>query len=459
MQRIRSTFPRQDRDSGLTLIELIVAVAVLALITAGVSSTVVTVLSSTTDSKARVAAANLASAEIDLARSYKDVFAVISRADVVPVSGIDYRIDRDVAWVSNTGADVTCNASGGALQYKRVNVTVSWKSQSGEDKSARADTIITPGSRINDPLTGTIQISVKTASGSGNDDVVVSAVPVSGGAAITTVIPRTDADGCSYILKVKPGGYRVKIVKTGNVDADDNASPTRDVAVVAGTSAAAAFGFDRPATYTPVYVPTPTPTVSIGTPKLPSNFELSFLSTYKPVVRTGAAAPVKLFPWTTGYHGVPGRYAGATTSGECTVGDPGAWAPDETSSPPRVGARLASATAAPGESTDLSVPIGVVRVAGGLSGTYLFAVQEIAPRLPGEPKCSTSVTYNYGAIASTGSGTATIYLPFGTWKIYSATSATASKSLVPATKVTVLSGGQTENGSNTVTLDPRQVSS
>ena len=120
----------------------------------------------------------------------------------------------------------------------------------------RADAALAPGTRINDPSYGTILVSVLGADGTGRSAVTVRVTPESGGggAAITDTIDPTDADGCSYVLKVSPGKYKIEVEKSGYIDFNQVTVPSyiqQDIA--AGSTFTAGFQYDAAGTFTLKY--------------------------------------------------------------------------------------------------------------------------------------------------------------------------------------------------------------
>ncbi len=98
-----------------------------------------------------------------------------------------------------------------------------------DDATVRTYTVIDPKNRINDPTKGTILVSVLGGSGAGSAGVTVTATPASpanGATALAKAPLPTDAQGCTYILKVTPGNYNVTVSRAGYVDVAQNATST-----------------------------------------------------------------------------------------------------------------------------------------------------------------------------------------------------------------------------------------
>ncbi|GHD47192.1 hypothetical protein D9V29_05745 [Mycetocola manganoxydans] len=461
MQHASSKIGQDNHDGGLTLIELVVAMMVFAMIAVGVSMSITGVLTMTSDSRARVAATNLAASEIDLARSYDDVFKVLSRTETKTVDNTPFTVKRSISWVSTAGTDVSCSTAGGALQYKRVNVTVTWPGNTSA--KVRSDTILTPGSRINEPTTGTILVSVKGASGEGTPGVVVSAAATAGGGPVTTTAPKTDSDGCSYLLKVVPGTYNVSLSKADHVDNLHNPSPTQPVTVLAGQSTAVLFAYDTAATYNVKYAAMPTPVSPLPGPIIvPSTMDVSIFGGDTPVVRD-LSSTLKLYPQTAGYQMVTGAFAVETATKPCTVVDPTSWLDDVSVTPPKIGHLPSLVGTVPPTPVDISVPVGVVTIKGDTTAArWLFAERVISGADPssGRPACMQPVTHKFGsAVIPSGVGnTVTVGLPFGAWKFYSSTHADGRSPLwLNTSRVTVQTSAQPAPGSSVFTLDPRSV--
>ncbi|NMR20160.1 prepilin-type N-terminal cleavage/methylation domain-containing protein [Cellulomonas fimi] len=453
MTHLRRRLANAQAEDGMSLIEVMMAMLIFAVISTGVIYTMMSVLSVGRDSRARQVASNLASGEIDLARDIDDLFDLVP-VDRAPVTlnGDVFRVKVSPQWVSDPGLDFSCGGSaggsGGALRYKRVNVTVTWDNMRPGTEPVRMDTVIGPKERINDPALGTILVSVLNAAGTGNQGVTVTTTPSTG-----TAVAPTDSQGCTYVLKVPPGSYDVKVSKADNVDAGQSATPASAITVQAGASTSVGFQLDRAARYTARlatnYVPAAGESV-----RLPTDLKTTFWNTYDIYGRTpdtgsGTASQVfRLHPYTSGYQ----AYAG-----ECDSGDPGQWPAEKVSGQQWEGVRDPAKAADPGSAVDIDVPMGIVRVKGGGSGSYLKAVSE-AP-FAGLPGCAATVTYTYGSVLS-GAPT-TIALPYGTWKLYRGSSTSSMTSLVGPGELELPPAGVPSRSEidpgGVVRLDPRVV--
>jgi Tfp pilus assembly protein PilV len=433
-------------DEGVSLVEVLVAMMVFTMIALGVGASLLILVRMTEDTRSRLVASNLATTEIDYVRGFDDPFAVVNKTTDRTVSGKKYTVARSTSWVEISGADVACGSGGGIMRSKRVNVTVTWAGMLSTTKPVRSDTLISPDDRINDPSLGTIRVSALTAAGTGSAGVTVAVSP-----ALATAPPATDADGCSYALKVKPGTYTVTLSRAGSVDSAQNASPSKTLEVTAGGSVAAQFQFDYSATFALRYASN----YSGAAPRLPENLNTSFLSTYGLYVQSGRQSQATLHPFTGGYAVIAGKYAAPIPGNNgCVSVDPAAW-PAATVGGVALAAGLRNPNvgAAAGGQASMDIPMGVVSVKT-TAERYVFAVPATPPAAANAPSCAVNTTYSFGKLAA---GTQVLALPFGTWTFTTSTSSNGSSpSTVAQTDISVLSNTAPQiSGSNVTTLDPR----
>lgn len=437
---------REQDDAGFTLVEVIVSMVIFMIIITGFLYTMTASLVATRDTRARVVAANLASQQIDLLRDTGSVFAVTntSHDHVIQVNTDTFSVDVSASWQTASGATASCEAGAatGALSYKRISVEVSWGDD--DERSVFSDTAIAPASKINDPTLGTVLVGVVNSAGTAVSGATVSLSPSGGVASVAT-----DSDGCAYLLKVPAGTYTVTVSKTGYVSEQHAPSPTADVIVTAGSSSRASFAYDQAATYALTYagnVP--------GTVNIPNNLTTSFVSTYGSSQFTATnSAKTKsyaLYPIPSGYSVLPGSYAETPGSPatSCLSPDPSEWA----DAPGKVGLRPEPVAGTPGSTVPVAVPMGVVRLSNANgTGSHLKAVYDVAsPGAGGDPGCAAGMTYTFGSVVS--SNSATIALPYGTWKLYRGDSSAQTSGV--SSGISVVTGG-TMASSNRVVVDPR----
>lgn len=442
MRSIRARLRAASSDDGMTLVEVMVAMFVFAILSTMVLSTLLQVVTLNRASQSQHVAANLAASEIDLAHDSPDLFTLLDATRTQVVNGVTFRVSRETEWVSDTAADAACGTGGGNLRFKRVNVTVTWDGMPERMAPVRADTVVDPAERLNDPAKGTILVSVIDASGVGVAGTTVTLTATSEGAPVPS--STTDAQGCAYFLQVSRGVYDVTIAKTSYIGVALETSPRkRDVSVQAGTTSSIGFQYDRQATLTA--------TVAQGQRgvRLPNNLPLTFISTYgvatQPLTTTTGLTTsttstptrftIQVHPRVT-YRLLAGNY-GRDTGAECTAPDPTAW-PEATV----LGIGLAEGvapelSAAPSSTVALDIPMGLVRI----DRTANALQARPAPAGIGDPTCAATLVHSFGNVAA---GT-TIALPYGSWQLTSTSGAVLA---------TVTSPGSYALG--VARLDPRQ---
>lgn len=452
MIRIRTLLARVQRDdAGMSLVEVLVALVIFAVISLGVGASLLTVTRMTEDIRSRQVATNLATSELDLARAAEDPFSIVNGSRTATVAGNTYTITRSTSWVETSGADVGCGTGTGKLQSKRVNVTVTWNGRLNTTQPVRSDTLISPDTRINDPSLGTIRVLVLNVKGTGSAGVAVTVTPTSGGAVLEEQPAATDTDGCSYALKVSPGTYRVAISRADSVDTLQQAAPNTTVVVTAGGSVAAQFQYDYTAKFNLVYASNaPAPT-----PRLPENLDTTYLSTLSPFVDSGRKTQASLHPLPSGYSGIAGRYiAPVAGNAGCVSVDPLAW-PAATVNNVNLaaGTRPEAVAANAQQQVTMNIPMGVVTVKHNATA-YLTAVSATAPASAADPGCANGMTYTFGQVLT--NGTTTIALPYGSWTLYTHSTPSGTKTPVSTSNLGIVGSllGALLGG-NVITLDPR----
>lgn len=441
---------RREDDDGFTIIEVVIAMMVFAVVALGVAYSTLTTIRMTGDARAREVAANLAAGEVDALRAAADPFTVYDATRTVTVDGNAYIVTRRAGWVSATGTSSGCGTGTGTLLYKRVNVAVSWAGRLNTASAAHADTILAPNSRINDPGYGSVLVSVLAADGTGSAGASVSLTPTSGGAPVSAPIPATDADGCAYAFKVAPGTYRVGISRAGSVDQVQQTAPTASVTVNKGEAVSASFTYDYASRLTVRYAPDAAPA-----PYLPAALEVSYFSASGLYRVAGLPAVVSLYPFGSGYTAVAGSYVPpAGSSAGCVSVDPGAWKAGTVSGKSlAAGSRLPATAAAPSGSATIDVPMALLAVTGAGSTTVRVTSAVAAPTT-GDPGCAVPMNYTYTSLPP--SGEATLAVPYGSWAVEEQTG--AGWVAVPPNRLAVPTNAAGPAVTTVVvTLDPRRL--
>ena len=453
-------------ESGLGIVEILVSLMIFAIVIIGVTYSMISMTRLTGDASARETATNLAAAEIDRVAAIPDAFNVhdASTPKQVVVDGITYNIQTKTGWVSANGSTGNCGigAAGGQLQYKRVNVTVTWDGMYLQNP-VRADTALAPSTRLNDPTAGTILVSITRESGEGQAGISVSATKTSGGAGLPDPFDPTDVDGCAYALKAPPGTYNLTTSMSGYIDTNQQLLPvTQSITVVAGSATPISLQQDLAQTYTIKYAANSTRTV-----KLPTNLDVTYFgqAAASPLNEAGTATR-KLYPWTVGYQVIAGN---PTT---CAAADPERWTATGTTTGKLAGTRAFKVPGAAGGTGNLPATMGVadVVIPGATSTNFFLTAVASSVTSGGNPGCTAAATtiYKFGSFA--GGSTQTVALPYGTWKLYTgATSGAVTTQITTGVTVrdaaisldslgaplTGIAPTTSTFASNILTLDPR----
>ncbi|MBF0672658.1 MAG: prepilin-type N-terminal cleavage/methylation domain-containing protein [Salinibacterium sp.] len=423
-------------EGGFTLVEVVVAMSIFMIISAGILHTMLTLLSITRDSRVRQVAGNLAAQEIDLARSASDIFALNNATRVVELNNDTFTVHRTTSWVNAAEELSACGAGGGTLRYKQIKVEVEWQT-AGEVRSIESDTLLNPSARINDPDLGTILVIVTSAvSGEGVPDIPVKAVPIGGGATLNTT---TDEAGCAYFLKATPATYNVSLSSPAGrnfVDPSSSSTPLQTAGVVRGEAATVPFNFDESGDLRVRY--------DVLGAIVARNLTTTLLSTRDPFrsPATSASNPrtITVAAFADGYTPVAGDAV------DCVASDPAQWPATSTLSN---GSRVEPVAALGGAVSDVTVPAGAVQMTQDVN-RYIFARSTVSST-EGHPGCEVQqvLRFDRGSNARP-----TLILPYGSWVLESTTSSTAtSGSTIPGARMALVGNGAVQG--NVVTVDPR----
>jgi prepilin-type N-terminal cleavage/methylation domain-containing protein len=457
VQKLRAVlFKRIGSDAGMSLVELMVAMVIFAIVSVGILTGMLTILKLTRDSRAVQVASNLAAEEIDLARSADDLFALDSKTyPVRTINGDKFTIKRVADWVTDPNTVLQCGAGGAPLRYKAISVTVTWENMS-PGNAVQSYTVLNPAERINDPTKGTIIVSVLGVTGAGSSAVSVNATPATpaGGATTIPVTPTpTDSKGCTYVLKVTPGNYNLTVTKTGFIDADQNIIGSNLVSVAAGSSVSRSFNYDKASTF-PVSYATNAPSA-----KIPTNMDTTFISSYglyySAASTSALSRSLTLYPHPSGYEVIAGKFVPSTQPSSCPMVDPAAWPAVVEGATTYAAERAPASGAQPGAvAPTASVPMGIFKVKGDTDSNRRY-IKAVSQNL--SPACGTTMTYTFGSVLTNSTSTDVLLaLPYGNWKLYYGSS-TAQTTEVGASRITLGTGqrGTITSGTNVLSLDPR----
>jgi prepilin-type N-terminal cleavage/methylation domain-containing protein len=389
---------RVTSDAGMSLVELLVAIFIFGLIAAAVGANVSQGLTLTRTNRERSVAANLAAQELDVVRNTPVTslpLGLVTSSQTVDSTA--YAIRRTTGWVTKSASVGSCDGGSGARQaYLRVNVKVTWAQMSGVDP-VNTDTLVTPKLGSFGADTGAISVKVRDRDGAPESGAQVS---VSGPGVNST--QTTADDGCAFFAFLPAGTYTASASTPNFVDLAGRSTPSTSVAVVAGTTAAASFDYDREALL--VFTLQGPDAGHPAAPGLPvrlgnSNgaFPYGVTGAYPGTGNTATAGP--LFPFASGY---------TAWAGDCADADPGS------------GARGPAYTTDPGTNGTgtLTLPGLDVTARSTATGLPLAGVTVVATHASeGAPQgCSSARSYPLPGTTDA-LGVVRAALPYGTWAL------------------------------------------
>jgi hypothetical protein len=407
---------RPARQDGYSVVELMVAVTVFALVFAAVSLGIGRALEVSRSNRNRSTGAYLAAKQLEEVRSR--AFDAVTLGSLTCSSGsaapcppdipAPYTVRQDVTWTSPGSTTTSCNVpsgGGAALAYKRVTVTVTWPDMGGVAPVA-SQTLLTPPSGTFDPNDGHILVQAFDR----------NAAPLAG-QTVSISGPESDSqpttsDGCVFFAYLDPGTYTVSLNTSGYVGRQGDQPATQTAAVTATQISTLRFDYDRAATLQ-ITVPAPsgTPAAVIPSPiaLTVANSNLTVGKKSFPESSTGAGTPrtiTPLFPYASGYQ---------VWAGDCADADPDG-TPDLYPSTSR-GAALASNPAGTSAGTvNLGAVLATVRrtsVTGTRVANTNVNVSGIHASMAG---CTAGETLA-ATVRTDAQGRLRLALPYGTWTV------------------------------------------
>lgn len=245
LARLRSA---AARDEGFSIIELVVAITVLAIVMAATAGGVTTALGLARTNRARTVAANVATQQMELERTlpFQQHVEGVQAPATVMVAGVPYTVEVTKNWAAQDSTTGICDVASatGSLAYLNVDVRVSWPEQ-GSTPPVRSTTVIAPPNASYSPYLGHLVVKVFDRSGQPSDH----RVTVSGGP--TSVNPQdTGADGCAIFPFLRPGTYTVSVNTLGHVSSSFLGgqflpAPSQQSIVAANTTRPIEFEYDE----------------------------------------------------------------------------------------------------------------------------------------------------------------------------------------------------------------------
>jgi prepilin-type N-terminal cleavage/methylation domain-containing protein len=410
---------RRATDAGFSLLEVMVALVVFAMVSTAVLGTVLSSLRVARSDRGRITAANLAARELEITRSQFQSPAagpktIITGQVISPnplqggtagsplvVDGMSYTLTRTAAWQSQGATAGPCDGgASGQLAYLRVTVTVTWPRMAGTSP-VTSSTLLTPDVGTYSATTG--HVKVKVTDGSSIPEAGQS-VTLSGPAGTTTQL--TAADGCAFFAFLSPGSYTATVATPGSIDPTWDIDPSQPVTVTANTVQPVSFTYDQAATLNVSFAaadgspPVPNTTLTVYNTGLPSSTRT------KSVLGTVIPRVVVLWPYPDGV---------VTWAGGCLDADPQSFVG---------GVRASPLLTNPGQTTTATVAVAPVRVTVKSTLGVVAVGAKVEAVHAVDAGCPVSLPDPYGGTAgevlslpgiTDATGTVRAALPYGAW--------------------------------------------
>lgn len=223
---LRRIWGRLAAEAGTSLIEVVVAASLLAVVAVGVMSGLDVSARVSGDQKGKAVAGNIAEGELERIRGLD--ISQMSTLTGTPVTktegGVNYTVTSEADWVANQAGDsFSCSVEGGTT-YLKLKVTVKWP---GSDKPVVLESILAPGARNIVRTVGAMALRVVDPQQ--NPVSGVSFTLTAGGQSNRT--GTTDSNGCVVWSTLPATTWQVTGTKTSHVTPQGDSSITDEISV------------------------------------------------------------------------------------------------------------------------------------------------------------------------------------------------------------------------------------
>jgi Tfp pilus assembly protein PilV len=231
-------------EEGFSLVELIVAAAILVTAVVGIFTALEAAGRAGADERSRAVAYQLAQEDQARMRAMKATALLganqtgLSSTRTQTVDGTTYTVKSTTKITSDATGTEACDAGSASADYLSIASTVTWPTM--DVKPVVIQSIVSPSSGSFDPDTGALAISVINGQGVG-----VPNVPLRGTGAGSFNGMTGDA-GCVVFANLPRGTYSVTPTATGLVDQDGNAASAQPASVLSGATNTKVFQLDQP---------------------------------------------------------------------------------------------------------------------------------------------------------------------------------------------------------------------
>ena len=240
----------RSEQSGFTIIEVLVAALILAIVSAGAAVAFVGAIGTSGIQRNRTAAEALAQQNASRLRGYtiNQLANLNTTLNPVTIDGTSYTVQEKANFVSDGSGTPSCTNP--SADYLQTTSIVSWQGEPVGVNPVTVTGLLTPTAGQISSSAGVLAVQVQGPS-PGNTPFVGMPVSVSLVGGNTTVAGVTAANGCVLFADLPVGNYSVSVIPASGsyVDAGSDQSVTASspdtatVAVSSGSTAASAQSF------------------------------------------------------------------------------------------------------------------------------------------------------------------------------------------------------------------------
>jgi prepilin-type N-terminal cleavage/methylation domain-containing protein len=421
--------PRErTSDDGFTIVEVVVAVVILALAVTVLAGLMTKTLGLAQSNTQRTTAANLATQQVEKLQTMRALDIPDGRITIGPITvgGTPYTIFQSSKYVTVDGSACSGTTSSD-LTSKVVTLRVTWPNM-GNVKSVRSATIRALGTGSNDlsSTTGAAAVAVQNAMGDGTAGIAVTLLTAPGGTVVGT--QTSGDDGCVVFAGLPPGNYTASANTAGYVNLDG-------VQATAG----AAFGVTA-STVTKAVLPYD---LLGGLDVRPTSPNGAY------AVPNGIGVTLTTSIWSPSQNRVYTQCVGAAVQG-CVSGSSdrlaaslfpasyGAWAgtcADETAAAAAAGTTTLQPVTSGATTSYTASNFGLVNatISAAPAGRHLYAVH--AP----DASCASGEVFDLGAVSF--GQVVKVALPWGTWRLqFTSTGNVSTQTVTLASSVPAAQG-------------------
>jgi Tfp pilus assembly protein PilV len=311
--------PELSAEHGVTLVETLIAAAILVMVMLAVMMTLDAASRTSAVNRSRTVAAGLAEKDLERLRALPaaTLAAFPGETSSHAVGPVTYTVKSKAEWVNDAaGTPASCDSDGRRADYIRITSSVTSNVVGKIVKPVEMSSIVAPRVGSFGANQGTLAVQLKNES----DGPVVN-MPVSIAGPVAQA-DTTNQLGCAVFGHIAAGTYNVTVSQPGWVDVSGNQTLTHTANVSAGTKQTVALQYAQAATVSVSFEtevrgtkqPATSPALTVANPALPAGSRV-----IKPASASGTITASGLFPFRDGY---------AFYSGGCGANNPSSFVPD-----------------------------------------------------------------------------------------------------------------------------------